>query len=102
MMSSLVEWMRALPDKQSDQLWHGIRAGGHPDLPMLHYKAAPATDPASVALSGNGARVGLSDSSGRADPAAPRRIQRRRQRVDGLVGPYGWAPQPTDGLAIFF
>jgi hypothetical protein len=101
MMSSLVEWMCARPDKQSGQLWRGVRAGGHPDSPMAHYKAAPATDLASAGLSGNGARVGLSDNGGHADPAAPRRIQRRWQRVNGLIGPYGWAWQPADGLAIF-
>jgi hypothetical protein len=57
-------WSGCVHGQISSQLWRGVRAGGHPDLLTPHYKAAPATDPASVGLSRNGARVGLSDGGG--------------------------------------
>ena len=55
-----MEWMRSWPDKQSGQPWHDVRAGGHLDLLMAHCKDPLATDPVSMGLSGNDARVGLS------------------------------------------
>ena len=56
MMGSLVEWLRAQPDKRSGQLQRGVRSGSHLDPVMAHAPGhtVPALDLVSVGLANGG------------------------------------------------